>query len=168
MRSPRLLPALAVGTLAFLVAAPRPAPAEDGKKKLDVDPTIEKGLEWLKRNQAPDGHWEANGGQYPTSMSALAGMCLLMEGSTLREGKYSDNLVKAVKWFLDRAQPSGMIGNPNNPTESQRYMYGHGFGLLFLASVYGEEEDVDRRKKLEGVLTRAVKFCGDAQTDKGG
>jgi Prenyltransferase and squalene oxidase repeat len=137
-------------------------------KKLDVDPVIDKGLDWLKRNQAPDGRWEAQGGQYPTSMTALAGMCMLMEGSTLREGKYSDNLVKAVTWLMARAQPNGLIGNPANPTESSRYMYGHGFGLLFLASVYGEEDDADRRKKLETILRKAVDFAANAQTDKGG
>src|SRR5262249_36442850 len=52
--------------------------------------------------------------------------------------------------------------------EAARYMYGHGFGMLFLASVYGEEEDGDRRKKLEGILTRAVDFTGKAQTPRGG
>lgn len=86
----------------------------------------------------------------------------------MREGKYSPHIRKAVDWLVDRSQRNGMIGNPNNPTEAQRYMYGHGFGLLFLASVYGEEEDADRRKKLEDVLTRAVEFCGRAQTNRGG
>ena len=160
-----------VGLVGLAVAAlsATPAAADDGaKKKGDADAVIDKGLDWLKRNQAPDGHWEAQGGQYPTTMTALAGMCLLMEGSTLREGKYSDNLVKAVNWFMARSQPSGQLGNPLNPTESQRYMYGHGFGLLFLASVYGEEEDADRRKKLEAMLKKAVEFCGKAQTKKGG
>lgn len=144
--------------------------AQDGnaKKKLDAEPLIEKGLEWLKRSQAADGHWEAVGGQYPTSMTALSGMCFLMEGSTLREGKYSDQLLKAVNWLMVRAQPNGLIGNPNNPTEASRYMYGHGFGLLFLACVYGEEDDADRRKKLETILKNAVDFCCKAQTDKGG
>jgi len=143
------------------------APAQEAvKKKNDADPMIEKGLEWLKRNQAADGHWEAQGGQYPTTMTALAGICMLMEGSTLREGKYSDNLVKAVNWFMARSQPNGLLGNPNNPTESSRYMYGHGFGLLFLSSVYGEEEDGDRRKKLEVMLKKAVEFVGKAQTSK--
>ena len=59
---------------------------------------------------------------------------------------------------MKRSQPNGLIGNPNNPTEASRYMYGHGFGLLFLACVYGEEEDGDRRKKLEKILTKAVEF----------
>ena len=91
-----------------------------------------------------------------------------MEGSTMREGKYADHIRKAVDWLMDRSQRNGLIGNPNNPTEASRYMYGHGFGMLFLACVYGEEEDGDRRKKLEDMLTRAVEFTGKAQTNRGG
>ncbi|MGL4421153.1 MAG: prenyltransferase/squalene oxidase repeat-containing protein, partial [Gemmataceae bacterium] len=130
-----MLAALMIQMVWVLPQATAQEPAKG--KKLDASATIDKGLEWLKKTQLSDGRWEAMGAQYPTSMTALAGMCMLMEGSTLREGKYSDNLVKAVTWFMQRSQPNGLLGNPANPTESSRYMYGHGFGLLFLASVYG-------------------------------
>ena len=63
---------------------------------------------------------------------------------------------------------TGLISNPTEVNSAARYMYGHGFGLLFLASVYGEEKDVDKRKKLEDVLTRAAQFSRDAQTARGG
>jgi hypothetical protein len=129
---------------------------------------IKKGLEWVARQQHRDGHWEANGGQYPSAMTALSGMVLLMEGSTLREGKYADNIRRAVDWLTERSQRNGLLANPNNALEAGRYMYGHGFGTLFLAQVYGEEEDNDRRKKLEDILTRAVDFIGKAQSSRGG
>ena len=61
----------------------------------------------------------------------------------------------AVDWLMVRSQPNGLIGNPNHPGEAGRYMYGHGFSLMFLSCVYGEEEDSDRRKKMEDILTRA-------------
>lgn len=134
----------------------------------DVQKSIDRGLEWLAKTQQRDGRWDANGGQYPTTMTALGGMALLMEGSTMRDGKYAVNIRRAVDWIMERSQRNGLLGNPNNPTEAGRYMYGHGFGMLFLASAYGEEEDADRRKKLEDVLTRAVQFTGKAQTDRGG
>ena len=69
---------------------------------------------------------------------------------------------------MARSMPNGMLGNPNIPGEAGRYMYGHGFALLFLSSVYGEEDDGDRRRKLEDILTRAVQFSGKAQTSRGG
>lgn len=143
---------------------------QDKALNREAEAAAEKALEFLKREQRPDGHWEAPGGMYPTSMTALAGMAFLMEGSTLREGKYTDQLNSAVKWFLhpNRVRKNGLLGNVDNQTEQQRYMYGHGFGTMFLASVYGEEEDDAQRKelKLEQVLTEAVKFIGKAQTSK--
>jgi hypothetical protein len=156
---------LGSGLIAALALAPW-ARSDDQAPK--VKEAVDRGLKWFADTQSRDGHWEANGGQYPTSMTALAGMTMLMEGSTLREGKYSDNLRRATDWLMDRTQANGLIGNPNNPTEAARYMYGHGFGLLFLSCVYGEEEDGDRRKKLEQKLTKAVEFTGKAQTDRGG
>src|SRR5262249_7885827 len=112
---------------------------------------LQNGLEWVAKSQQRDGRWDANGGQYPTTMTAVAGMVLLMEGSTMREGKYAENIRRGVDWLVERSQRNGLIGNPNNPTEAGRYMYGHGFSMLFLASIYGEEEDGERRKKLEDV-----------------
>jgi Prenyltransferase and squalene oxidase repeat len=150
----------------FLLAVP--AARADGPRP-DVRENIDRGLAWLARHQdRADGHWAAAGGHYPTSMTALAGLCFLLEGSTPREGKYSPHLRRAVDWFLKRSQPNGLLGNPNNPTEANHYMHGHGYALLFLACVYGEEDDEKRRKDLERILTRAVEFCGKAQTSMGG
>jgi hypothetical protein len=126
--------------------------------------TIAKGLEWVAKNQSKDGHWEAFGGQYPVAMTGMSGMALLMEGSTIREGKYKDNIRRAVDWLMARAMPNGQLGNPNIPGEAGRYMYGHGYALMFLSCVYGEEEEGDRRKKLEDILTKASQFSHDAQT----
>jgi hypothetical protein len=157
--------------LPFCIAAGGLAVPSEGRAE-EVGPehrkVIDKGLAWVAKNQHRDGHWEAPGGQYPTTMTALSGMVLLMQGSTVRDGKYAEHIRKAADWVMDRAQQRGLIGNPNNPNEAARYMYGHGFGMLFLSQVYGEEEDADRRKKLEGILTRAVDFTGKAQTVRGG
>jgi hypothetical protein len=129
---------------------------------------IAKGLEWVAKQQNRDGHWEASAGRYPTAMTGLAAMSLLMEGSTLREGKYAAQVRKAADWFMERSQRNGLLANPNNLLDRERYMYGHGFGLLFLACVYGEEEDGERRQRLQDILTRAVQFTGKAQTTRGG
>ncbi len=157
--------ALACGLALPVVGASR-ARGEELEPKYKA--AVDKGLEWVVKQQNRDGHWEGFNGQHPMAMTGMAGVALLMEGSTLREGKYAQNIRKAVDWFMVRAQPNGLLGNPNQPGEMGRYMYGHGFGLLFLACVYGEEEDGDRRKKLEEILTRAVKYSGDAQTNRGG
>lgn len=163
--------ALTVAVIVGVIAAPSAPPvqaADEKNKKKDIETAVEKGLEYLKKNQNQDGSWSAQGGQYPTTMTALAGLCFLLEGSTLKEGKYSEQILKAVNWFLApaRQQPNGMIGDARNPTESTRYMYGQGFGTLFLACVYGEEEDKEQREKLEKILKKSVEFICKAQTSK--
>src|SRR5262249_8529491 len=82
----------------------------------------------------------------------------------------SENIRKAVDWLMEteRTRSNGLIGNTTHIGEQGRYMYGHGFGMLFLACVYGDEEDKDRREKLKNVLKRAVKYTGDAQSTGGG
>jgi hypothetical protein len=162
------LAVLAAG-VALLAALPVPtqprARADEIPKEYQA--CIEKGIKWLCEQQNRDGHWES-AGQYPVTMTAISGMALLMEGSTIREGKHAERIKRAVDWLMSRAVASGQIGNPQIPGEAGRYMYGHGFAVLFLSSVYGEEEDADRRKKLEEILTKAVIFIGKAQTKRGG
>ncbi len=129
---------------------------------------VQKGLAWLAKQQFKDGHWEALAGQYPMAMTGLGGMALLMEGSTLRQGRYQAHLRRATDYLLAQSKPSGMIGNRHDPGEASRYMYGHGYALLFLSCIHGEEEDGERYRKLDDVLTRAVQFSAAAQTRRGG
>lgn len=134
--------------------------------------TVRKALEWIAKNQQKDGHWASNGNQYAVAMTGLAGMALLAEGSTLRSGKYSKNIRRATEWLMIRSNKGGnrdgLIGDTSNPSERSRYMYGHGFALMFLASVYGEEQDEERRERLKDILTRAVKYTVNAQSSRGG
>ena len=118
---------------------------------------ISKGLGYLARVQHRDGHWDANGGTYPTTMTALAGLAMLMEGSTIREGKYKDNIRRAADWLMAHSMPNGMIGNPNIPGEAGRYMYGHGFATLFLSCVVGEEEEGRGDLRREGPAPRQAR-----------
>jgi hypothetical protein len=158
--------ALLLGLLAFLV--PVSSNARAGQVPAKYRPHIRKGLEWLAKQQSRDGHYEARGGQYPVAMTALAGMAFLCEGSTIQQGKYATNIRRVRDWLMLRSQSNGLIGDPRNRQEAARYMYGHGFATLFLSCVYGGEIDVDRRRKLQDILTRAVQFCRQAQTRRGG
>src|SRR5262249_7436701 len=164
------LTVLAAACGLFLVLGGAPARADEIPEKYRE--TVRKGLEWLAKQQNREGWFGANGNQYPVSMTALAGIAFLMEGSTIREGKYSQNIKKAAEWLMDRSEKGrkrhGLIGNTENPTEAGRYMYGHGFATLFLACLYGDEENEKRRERLKDILTRAVEYIGNAQSTQGG
>lgn len=136
-----------------------------GKKDPRVERVVSRGLDWIANTQSRLGHWSANDGRYPTAMTALAGIALLQEGSTTTQGKYAQNIRRAVDYLCGRSRSNGLIGDP---TRDDRYTYGHGYSMLFLSQVLGEEEDEQRRKELVEVLTKAVEFCGRAQTDDGG
>lgn len=162
--------AAAFGALAIAWFAALPAPADELPAK--YKDSVRKGLDYLKKQQFKDGHWGANGDNYPVSMTGLAGLAMLMEGSNVREGPYSQQIRKAADWCMERSMRAnnrdGLIGNPDHPTETGRYMYGHGFATLFLACVYGDEEDRERREKLKDILTRACKYIANAQSTQGG
>jgi hypothetical protein len=140
---------------------PRVASAAKGDPKTEA--SIEKGLKWIAKSQSSLGHWTAGG--YPTAMTALAGTALTASGSTTVQGPYSKNIRKAVDYLLGKLRPNGLIGDP---ASDNRYTYGHGFSMLFLSQVLGEEEDEERRQELIDALTKASDFSGKAQTPAGG
>jgi hypothetical protein len=163
----------AIGAGAAGLAGPvRPARAAS-----NMDPkwaaSIRKGLDWVARTQSRRGHWTA--GSYPTAMTALAGMAMTMGGSTTMQGPYKKQLSFAVDYLMNQAvkrvgdnlvpRYNGLIGDP---LSDNRYTYGHGFSMLFLSQVLGEEEDMRRRADLITVLEKAVEFSGKAQTKSGG
>jgi hypothetical protein len=148
-----------------LLATPTQAHGEEIPK--EYRETIKKGLDYLSKAQQK-GRWEGINGEYVIPCTALAGMAFLCEGSTMREGKYRDNLRRAVNFILDKAQPNGLLANPQMRGESGRYMYGHGFALMFLACCVGEEENAEKRKKLVQVCEKACKYSWEAQTNRGG
>lgn len=130
----------------------------------DVDTAVNRALDYLVTRQKRQGYWEAEGGQYRVAMTALVGTAMLAEGSTATTGRYSSRIGKAVDYLLAVSRPNGLIGY----REDFHYTYGHGFSMVFLSQVYGEEEDVRRREEIREVLTKAVQFCADAQTSRGG
>lgn len=142
----------------------RLARIEAAERDPKVDEAASKALDFLAREQRRQGFWEANGGQYRVAMTALAGVAMLTEGSTTTRGRYSDEIASAVDYLLDVAKPNGLIGY----SDDYHYTYGHGFSMVFLSQVFGEEEDALRREKLRDVLQKAVTFSIQAQTTRGG
>lgn len=161
---------LCVFLMAFAPSLAAQDKEEETRKVLaKYQSTIDRGLQWLAKKQYRDGHWEAEQGHYPIPMTALAGLALMAEGSNTHQGKYQQEIDRAVDYLVSRYnKKTGQIGRPDDAREQARYMYGHGFATLFLSMVYGEENEATRRKELERVLVGAVEFIGKAQTSLGG
>lgn len=164
-RRERTVKVILLAVVAWISVCIAASPSIAADKDPQVTAAVRRALDFLAREQRRQGYWEANGGQYRVAMTALAGNALACEGSTTMRGKYAENIRSAVDYLLEMADPqSGLIGYPKD----YHYMYGHGFSMLFLSQVYGEEEDLERRMRLRDVLTKAVEFCGSAQTEAGG
>ena len=148
----------------LVLALPGGAWSKEKTSDKDVDRVISRGLDWLASRQSRLGHWTGPNGMYPTAITGLSSIALLSEGSTTTQGKYSANIQRAVNYLVSRSNKNGLIGS----RDDDKYTYGHGFSMLFLSQVLGEEEDADRRKELIEVLTKAVKFSGQAQATSGG
>jgi hypothetical protein len=164
--------------LEFATAAPTTILPTMVTKKTDQQ--IDRGLKYLVRTQRHDGSWLNAGGygSYPVVMTSLAGLALMAGGSTPESGPYAKNVARALNYVLNAAESYA----PKKPVKDEqilisagssggggRSMYGHGFGMLFLAQCYGVEGDKisGRGKRLKRVLDGAVRLTAAAQSDLG-
>lgn len=154
---------LRTATLLTVAGASCSASAQDEDRGSRWEESIEKGLQWLRRNQSSRGQWNTQ--VYPTALAALAGTALIASGSTTTQGAYSREIARCSDFLISKSRGNGLIGDPQ--TDS-RYTYGHGFSMLFLSQVLGEEGLLDRREEIVDVLSKAVEFSGNAQTAAGG
>ncbi|MEZ6136176.1 MAG: prenyltransferase/squalene oxidase repeat-containing protein [Pirellulaceae bacterium] len=128
-----------------------------------TEQSVRMGLDYLAKTQSSRGQW--NTASYPTALAALAGTALICSGSTTTQGPYSKQIARCTDFLISKCRPNGLIGDP---TSDNRYTYGHGFSMLMLSQILGEEGYEDRRRELIEVLRAAVEFCCNAQTDAGG
>jgi hypothetical protein len=139
--------------------------ARGANQEAQWNESARRGLDWLASHQSRLGHWTATNNTYPAAMTALAGMAMICSGSTTIQGPYAANVRRATDYLLNKVTANGLIGDP---LRDNRYTYGHGFSMLFLSQVLGEEEDSDRREELIEACAKAVEFSGSAQTKSGG
>lgn len=161
----------ALAALSSLAALATCARAQLPEHPPEVTPAartaIEAGLVYLASTQNRDGSWRTNGatGGYPTAMTALAGLAMLASGSTPTQGPYAANVSGALTYLLNGVRRDGLIAQVE---EESHCMHGHGFALLFLAQVYGMEENPARHAQLRLALQRAVELTARSQSAAGG
>ncbi len=128
---------------------------------------VVKGLDYLSGVQAEDGAWTTGGGQaYPIAMTGLAGTAFLAHGNSPTRGKYSRTVQSAVEYLVRCSTPTGLITGPGQ--DSGMPMHGHGFALMFLASVYGMITKDKLRRQVGDVIRKAVTLTAEGQSSEGG
>ena len=136
---------------------------------------IDRGLEYLYRNQNADGSWTDRVGRKVHNsyrgpkaphigVTALAGMAFLSNGTLPSHGtreRYCDAVRKALDYIMNNTGIDGFIS-----AHSSR-MYSHAFATLFLAEAYGMSLHPDSRK-LQKCLKDAVNLIVRSQNQLGG
>lgn len=129
--------------------------------------SIQRGLDYLAKQQTAGGSFQTtqDGSTYPVSMTSLAGIAFLANGNTPSRGPYADQVRKATEYVLSQAQENGLIAAGS---ENGRPMYGHGFSLLFLSSVFGMETDAKVRARIAKVVKDGILLTSSGQSVMGG
>ena len=126
-----------------------------------------KGLDHLSTTQGDDGSWITGGGQaYPVAMTGLAGTAFLAHGNSPTRGKYAKTVQGAVEYLIRCSTPTGLITGAGQDLGMP--MHGHGFALMFLASVYGMITKDSLRRQVGDVVRKAVALTSQGQSSEGG
>lgn len=116
-----------------------------------VEKMYKKGLEYLVKNQQPNGTWGSDYYSREPGVVGLAILALLAHGEDPNYGPYASTIKKSIDYVLKQQNSStGMIGSS---------MYNHGFATLALAEVYGAVTD----PKVGIALEKAVKLLLSSQ-----
>ena len=163
-RTPFSLPAI-LATLCLLAApawGQAPAPL-NGTGEDEFTPkselALDKGLEWLARNQGADGHWGSN----DTGLVSMGVLAYMSAGHAPGRGKYGKEIDRALEYVIESSKPSGLL---NTTAQPQHEMYNHGLSTFVLGQVQGMSTSKDRR--LNRVLGNALKLIANTQCDDGG
>ena len=156
----------------FGASCPRPAQAADEVLPKHISPetlkAVRDGLDYLARTQADDGAWhDGQGGQaYPVAMSSLACTALLAHGDSPTRGRYAPQLERGTEYLIKCKTKSGLITSASQ--ESGMPMHGHGFALMYLASVYGMLTKESLRDACKEAIEGGVELTSRAQSGAGG
>ena len=122
-------------TLFSLVAALLLAPVftVQGQEFEEITPeseiALDRGLDWLARNQGPEGNWGSN----DLGLVSMGALEFLSAGHAPGRGKYGREVDKALEFVVSRAKPSGLL----NISDAQRDMYNHGLATFVLGRLMG-------------------------------
>lgn len=128
----------------------------------EAQKAIDRGLEFLARQQRDDGSFGSGGYSHNVAVCGLAGMAFMSAGSTPGRGPYGKQVERCLDFILKNSQDSGFIDVPGSSAHGP--MYGHGFATLFLAEAYGMSMRADVRDR----LAKAVELIVNTQNKEGG
>ncbi len=132
-------------------------------KREAFDDAIDKGLEYLARQQGNNGAWSSRQGSDP-AVTSLCVMAFMSAGHVAGEGRYGSTVEKGIRYVLDQQQRNGLIATA---FQGQLEMYQHGICTLMLSEAVGMLPDRREAKRLRDKLVLAVEVILKAQVRNG-
>ncbi len=117
---------------------------------------LDRGLQWLERNQVPEGNWTSN----DLGLVSMGLLAFLSDGHAPGRGRYGAVEKKALNYVLHHAKASGLL----NIAGDKRDMYNHGLSTFVLGQAYGMTGD----PRVGPTLDRALKLIIQSQCRDGG
>jgi hypothetical protein len=127
---------------------------------------IDQGLGYLAHRQHADGSFGTVQYQGNVAITSLAALAMMAGGHQPGRGAHREVVTKALRYILDQDDGRGYLISRSGTSHGP--MYGHGFGTLFLAEVYGMVHSQPLRDRLRDTLKGAVKLIVDHQNNEGG
>lgn len=121
-----------------------------------AETSVVKALEWLKRNQAPDGSWGPN----KPAMTGLGLLTFLAHGETLTSEAYGQTVAKALRFLMTQQDETGQFRS----TDGQAGPYVHAIATYAVSEAYG----MMRIPELRPVMEKAVQVIVAGQQPGGG
>ncbi|HND52480.1 MAG TPA: squalene--hopene cyclase [Pirellulaceae bacterium] len=147
-----------VGMLIVALTAATARGEGDWEFTPESEMSLARGLEWLAKNQGPEGNWDSN----DLGLVGMGVLAFLSAGHAPGRGKYGPAVKKSLDYMVNKAQPSGKL----NIADAQRDMYNHGLATFVLGQAYGMTSSQDRR--MSTVLANALKLISNTQCEDGG
>lgn len=157
-----------------------PSPEElKNERRIAAGRAVERGLDWLTRQQLPCGAWAGDVGHKReddyllfddarlqkledrghVGVSALAGLAFLAAGNEPGRGRRAATLDQVIRYLTEHGNEYGYV------SDSGTRMYSHAFATLFLSEVVGAS--TPSRKEVHAALSKATQFIVDTQNVHG-
>lgn len=153
---------------------PRAAPETtvlDEQQWKRLDQSVDRGLVWLATKQQADGSFESIDLGQP-AVTSFCVMAFLSQGESPIDGKYKQELTKAIDYIADQQKANGLIARkaPNSVplvrnvisdvrSESAKIgvagVYNHAISALALSEAYGQCSP-EQSEKLTPVIEKAI------------
>ncbi|UUO05428.1 squalene--hopene cyclase [Blastopirellula sp. J2-11] len=160
MRASPFSPKLFAGWLLIVISlatSPQFAAAQgEWEMTPESEAALDRGLDWLAKNQGPKGNWESD----DLGLVGMGALAFLADGHAPGRGKYGRTVERAVEYLLTNAKPSGLL----NVADAQRDMYNHGLATFVLGQAHGMTGD----PRINSVLDRSLKLIANTQCEDGG